>query len=292
VGRCGWPGWNGTWTRWRAWRGLSLPAECRSSSRRTAAKSSSGRLTSASLENLATGMHPLAKATALRVAVKIPRFDVLEAFDHLRRLDDLARLIDSPPLADRAALLDAPVMVGDVEFYRLSYAASELIGERFSVFQGRVYDMAVAWASAHARDPDAIRTMFGLPAAGARREILDWARGIRASYAAVIEAVRELVGTGDPADEKAPEIGFGSIVSVLISEYGQDAEYWIFAPIEEINQRLVDRAIRNDIERREIAAASKQAVAPDPDSYSARAQIRFNKAAQEFEAWALKRWPA
>jgi hypothetical protein len=237
-------------------------------------------------------MHPLARVAVDRVRRRVgDRFDFYASFDWLRKLDDLARLIDSPPAADRAAALDAPVVVAGVAFHRLSFAAGELIGERFSLFRGREYDMAVAWASAHARDPAAIRRMYGLHAAEAAREVRRWARRVRASYEAVVTAVRNLVGT-DIADTPAADVGFGSIVSLLVAEYGQDAEYWTFAPVAEIEQRLIDRAIRSDHERREVARASKQAIAPDPDSYTARAQIRFNKAAQEFEAWALKAFAA
>lgn len=233
-------------------------------------------------------MHLLAQSVILRVRQAIgDRFDFVAAFDHIRKLDDLARAIDAPGLADRASILDAPVIVGGVAFYRLSFAAGELISDRFDVFSGRVYDMAVAWASAHARDVEATRRMFGLSEADAEAEVLRWARTVSASFRAVVETVNHLVApiaTEEPAKDSADGAGFGSIVALLVRECGHDATHWCFASTTDVVQALEGIARKHDVGR-------EPGQPPSPNSYAAKSQIRFNRAAKEFEVWAKEKWP-
>ena len=233
-------------------------------------------------------MHPLAQVTVRRIADQHPRFDWYAAFDRIQTLDTLARQIEAPPPAEAAALLDAPVMLGGVAFYRFSAAALELSSTVFSDWDGRLFDLGIAWASAHARDPAAVRALMAADDRRARRTVLDWARGLSCSYDAVVAVLRSFSPKSDAETAKDDGADFGSVISALMQAYGQTAEYWTFCPIDEIKQRLADLATKAERERKAMAKEAKVAMAPEPDSWGFRAQVRFNKAARELERWAAQ----
>lgn len=242
-------------------------------------------------------MHLLVQALVERIQRKVgDRWDWARSFDRLVRLDELARAIESPPATDAAAELDAPVVVDGIRFSRLSYAAEELIRERWSLLDGADFTIAVLWTHAHARNLDALRGALGTALPYAVKMLRAWARTVHASLPAAALAVRGLRMTSTatdeeptPKDKEKDQTGptWGSVVSLLIERYGGTADYWTFtASVEEVSQRLIDLSIRSEAERREMAKSSRVAIAPDPDSYTARATRRYNAAATAFEKWA------
>jgi hypothetical protein len=88
---------------------------------------------------------------------------------------------------------------------------------------------------------------------------------------------------GEKKDDRAPN--FGSVVSGLIAEYGQTPDYWLSCSIDILRQRIEDAAMRRDFEVRNAARSAGVPAPPNPDSWSTRAQMRYNDRAKAFLRW-------
>jgi len=113
-------------------------------------------------------MHPLAARTVRLALAGGAKLDLVEHFDDLAALDAVAQSTDTLSASDTVDLLDRPVVVGDAQgrsgkaavLWPLSYAAHAWIQDSAQPwFGGDVLfaDLAVAWAMAHARDPQVFR---------------------------------------------------------------------------------------------------------------------------------------
>jgi len=238
-------------------------------------------------------LHILARRVIKRVVASGAVIDLVDHFGDILMLDRLAREIARPPIADHLDLLDAPLVIDDVELKRLSWAAREWLATDAWAWwrdDAAMLDLAYAWAMAHARDKAALQSVR-ISHRKARAVISQWARGTSANYDAVMAACRYLspkpatssvVKPGD-RDGDADEIG--SVLLTLVTETERPLDFWIFEAPSEMVEAALARIRENYIadKNRMIRALGKD-VPPDPYSWHMRATKRFSDAARAFEA--------
>lgn len=236
-------------------------------------------------------LHILARRVVERVRAAGATVDPVEHFGEIAELDRLARAIDAPPIATELDLLDAPIVVDDVELRRLSWAAREwLATDAYDWWRNDAgqLDLAYAWAMAHARDKAALqRVRQGERAA--RAELSRWARGTTANYDAIMAACRYLSpkSTGEKANSQRDtddRSHIGPVLLTLLTETHHPLDYWIFEAPAELVEATLARIRENTLaDTQRMARMLKKDIAPSPHSWHIKATARFNAAARAFE---------
>lgn len=241
---------------------------------------------------MASGLHILASRVVKSVIDAGGQIDPVEHYADIAELDRLARAISSPPIAEALDLLDAPIVIDDVELRRLSWAAREwLATDAWSWWKddpGQL-DLAYAWAMAHARDKAALQVARASERK-ARAEILRWARGTSANYDAIMAACRHLSprSAGEKvAAERNPNdrSHIGPVLLALLTETPHPLDFWIFEAPSELVEATLTRIRENAIaDSQRMARMLKRDIPPDPGAWNVRATKRFSDTCRAFKA--------
>lgn len=248
-------------------------------------------------------MHPLAARTVRLALAGGAKLDLVEHFDDLAALDVAARETDALSAVDTADLLDRPVVVGDSQarsgkpaiLYPLSYAAHAWVQDSAQAWFGAdalFADLSVAWAMAHARDPQIFRET-GADRKTARRAIAKWACdlacGMEALLATTVALLRKRRHTADAVKEDAgdgvPLAQCGALrmaLARLEQEFGGTDDEWLFGPRERLDACLA--LLRRQDAAAQVAEcrAGGKTIARDPDSPEVAAFRRWHAASEAF----------
>ena len=232
-----------------------------------------------------SALHELTTKAIRRAQAQGAVIDAVEDWDAIAALDRLARSATEVSPEDRLLFLDLPAVVGDVALYRLSWGASDwLTSLAMSWWELNPFllNMAVVWAHAHARDPEAFRRCAR--EAAAAREIMTWCAACPEPVFVLLEACDSLIhkrSSDDGAKSSAAPVSNGPVLDHLMDEYKQPVDYFIW----DLSEEALDKLIRSNTakhERQDNAARILGDKAPDPNSRMARDTIRFQRAARAF----------
>jgi len=234
-------------------------------------------------------MHPLAARTVRQALAAGACIDPVEHFDDLHALEQAAA--DEQAVA-RRDILDVPVIVGRIDsrsgraayLWSPSYAAMEWIDNQARLwFEEPFLSLAICWALAYARDPEALRAAADPRAA--RRAVHLWAGDLAAPLKDLFDAASAMLAaihTPGPAEPIAGgrRCPIGRILGRLVQEFGQPEDYWLFGPIRRMDDAL--DLLRRQDEAASRAASGRGAAAADPDSPDVQAFVRWRRAADAF----------
>jgi len=236
-----------------------------------------------------TKLHPALRAKLSRLSLAL---DAIEDYDDLQHLNELAYDVSSPPQGmGVAALLDVPIMAGTVRLYRLTVGSHLWLRDVVSNWFADgswLGSMALAFALAHAREPD---SLFGLQTKGeAKRVIKRWARRCGATYDELFSATMEAIGV-DPLTAMAAEnpnaseddeddpADYGAMIMLLVLHFGKDKDYWLWeATPEEIAEALRQYTAKQSEERQIAAMKAGAKLPPDTNDPHVQASERYRKA--------------
>lgn len=248
-------------------------------------------------------MHPLAAHTVRQAIRGGAKFDALDHYDALAALDAAARASDSLPLWHDTDLLDCPEVVGreptrrsrPAVLYPPTYAALIWIEDHVSDFFGDatlLANLAVAWALAHGRDPEALRE--AATPRTARRLVKTWAGGLNCGLRPLVAATKRLLETlsaddgqqeENPAKRDAKHVERSAsrmMLARLVLEFHQPEEYWLFGSRDRLSAAIELLRRKDRDERAALARAEGKAAARDPDDPETLAFVAWRKASDEF----------
>jgi hypothetical protein len=236
-------------------------------------------------------MNKALKSALLELKREGISLDPIEDLDHILTLHALAERITNPPPVPGDRAVDEPVLaIGDAVLRPLSIGARRWLTERAARWfpgDSALQDLAYAFAMAH--PPETLWAIEGR--CTCFMALWDWERGLGCSLKALRAALADFLGTlstedgrkpgpGDyraavglldgwrplPVDYKAGcmaalaslEIeaerdtgGYGPLIELLVREYGQTPEHWLWrVPERDINMLLEARSERIDREER------------------------------------------
>ena len=229
--------------------------------------------------------------------------DPIADLDHIQKIIALAGLVKNPP-GQSAAVLDPVRVVGNLTLHRLTMGAKEcLAGPVRAWFSGQTYwqNVALAFLMVHGKDPQRIWQVFAT-ADTCAKSLKDWIRNVGCTYRALVTAMDEFMASEvnqdledllrtKPEDDQPEDLAdealemvrqrelakrMGWLFEVLVNQYGHTCHFWAWEAADVEIQMLLDQYLgRKEREDRQQAAASMQAVAPNPNSPHIRALKAF-----------------
>ena len=210
--------------------------------------------------------------------------DPVEDYPAITELDRLARAATEPPIQDKLVFCDLPVCVGDVQLYRLSWAAMDWIAYCASDWfedDSVMYDKALAWAHAHARQPDVFRACPDKRSA--EKAIKRWSWSFWAPWIQVMAAVDQLLdelpkNKSSKTESKTTTAGF---LDVLIETHGGTIDYWMW-DVSVPAMLALTAAIHHRNESDDDSRRMGSGKAPDPMNARVRKIMKFQRLARDF----------
>lgn len=237
-----------------------------------------------------TEMHPSAARVVDLIASAGKVIDWVGDFQLLADLDRLAREQDAPPSSEHAALLDTPMTVGRVTLHRLSLGAVHWYQHIAKVWWGDDKDMlnmALVWAHAHSRDPDAIEKM-SINQRGAKWALKAWALTRGVPWEAMMAAVDALLPPrsqkvdGQESDGQANTM---SLVARLVSQTGLPETYWLYGcSNEHVVAAIREVAEKSHRDQARMAALLGVRLSDAEESWAVQSFIRFRHASRKLLA--------
>lgn len=255
-----------------------------------------------------------------KLAADALTIDALEDFDELTEINRLAEQVNNPAAKAQARkLLSPPAKVGNVTLYPITLGAymwhEEVIKAHFSEDPVMMV-MATGYMLSIARSPRILNDLCDK--ADVTRAVKRWGRSCGATFDELSGAIEKLCGDAPDDDRdvliskiekiideplegydvafesvvsaveeyrQAAQIDYGPLFSMLISEYNQPLEYWMWeAPISSIDlcaQAYMEQ-IRNEIKKQDAATGNQSA--PNVNDPNVIATHNFMKAARVFVA--------
>lgn len=230
-------------------------------------------------------LHPSAQGVLSRVLAAKEEFDWFAEFGAVAELDRLARAMDGRQGRELAEHLDTPIRVGNVTFYRLSWAAADWYDDCALAWwrdQPFLLAKALGWAHAHARDPQAIREASA-SRTRAKVIVLYWAAGVAAPFMAVDAAVRALLPqtAARTGDRKS---GDGrSLLAYLTTRTGLPQEHWLYkVSFDHVCDCLRELSESSLDDQAQVAAMLGKKIESAAESYYGIAWLAFREAAKVF----------
>lgn len=169
-------------------------------------------------------------------------------------LYEAGKRVVAPSFYDELYLLDMPCQCGNATLWPLSLGAKlwlENYARRW--FRGRHEQTAIAFAMAHAREPQALQRLKNF--ARAQFAVLKWAAAVSATPAEINRAVAkclriddtELVSVRGPErveDERSTATDYGDCIALLCHYYGETPAHWLWSVSEEECAALIGRIAR------------------------------------------------
>jgi len=248
-------------------------------------------------------LHQLTRLAVRRAIERGAALDVIGHHEAIERLDQAARRTSEPAPCMDADALDRPVVVGSgpnpARLYSISLAAHLWMedADRQGWFSRDplLANLSVAWALAHARSPLAMRGIES--GRDARRAVQRWAASLTCGLDDLIEAARRIVapsGSGEPPATTPPEsgepaadappLGHGLVMMAcarLAREFGQPADFWLFAPYASVRAALAVIEAESDAADPGAGVRAGRA-ARDPRSPAVLAFVAWRKASDAF----------
>jgi len=210
--------------------------------------------------------------------------DPVEDWAAIAELDRLARAATETPAHDKLIFCDLPINVGDIQLYRLSWAAMDWIAFCASDWfgdDGAMYDKALAWAHAHSRKPDIFRACPDKRSA--QKAIIRWTWSFWAPWVSVMAAVDQLLE--ELPRKKADQTGSGTttagFLDVLIETHGGTIDYWMW-DVSVPAMLSLTAAIQNRNDGNEGNRRTASGKAPDPESSIVKKTVELQRAARKF----------
>lgn len=231
-----------------------------------------------------TALHELTIKAIRRAQSQGGIVDPVEDYAAIANLDKLARASTELPIHDKIIFCDLPVCVGDVRLYRLSWAAMDWISYCASEWfcdDSVLYDKALAWAHAHARQPDVFRDCSDKQSA--TKAIKRWTWSFSAPWICVLDAVDQLLAelpnknTGKTESKSTT----ASFLDVLIETHGGTIDYWMW-DVSVSAMLALTEAIQHRNDENECAQITGSGKAPDPNSFMVKKTMEFQRKAREF----------
>lgn len=165
-------------------------------------------------------------------------------FADLYRLHELGEAMSHPgSAADEAHLLDLPVQVEGVNFWRLGLGSIlwlNSLGQWFDE-DDPILTCAPFFAMAHARDRQRFADLNSEDAV--RSAINEWADALPVSVESLELVARELTPLESSIPSK-PGDGYGPVMSILLVEIGQDIDHWLWKASAETVEDVLDGLFR------------------------------------------------
>jgi len=204
--------------------------------------------------------------------------DVIADFEDISQLNSLAEKISSPHLMglDIVDLLDVGETVGGITLRQLSIGAhlwtEHVLPTLTSDIQ--LIHFAAFYAMGHARDPDHLRSI--VTGKQLKKLCKKWFCSCTATIQELVQASERLMAklaTEAAAEEDANETDYGAIVAMLVREYGQDADYWVWrSSLPYLKTCIKDYNAEQRAQAAREAAQLGNKLPPDPsDPYAAAA---------------------
>jgi len=231
--------------------------------------------------------------------------DPLNDLDDLIRLNELAYEVTNPDATcGIAALLNEPIILGNTKLYPMTLGAYLWIREKLLVWfdeRDEIADLGIAYALAHAHDPEALT---GIPnAAKARRRIMRWSRASTAPAAELAKAlmtltkadqvadhVEDAAQKDEDADEGLSSADCGPVIALLCREYeNASPDYWIWeASFDWMNTCLLGYQAKRREEKQDLVQVHGGKTGIDTTDPVIQASERLRQACNKFRKRKLK----
>lgn len=236
-------------------------------------------------------LHERAQITARKALAAAPKGTdvaqwVFENWEDLIKLDSVAR--DQVDPSRRIDMLDAPISVGGLRFWRLSPAAMEVaFGSVVDWFESdpQTCFYGILYCMAHSRDRAGLARLSS--PVRARRVLRMWTATLNSSPEALQVVMETLLPKPVSPDESTATTAdagdcLGRMTAILCREYGKDPDYWLYeCSMDRIDALLSEYAFCSEEELRTRAALAGVKTM-NFDGPEAAVATRFLRAARAF----------
>lgn len=222
-----------------------------------------------------------------------------EDLDDLIDLDRLAHAQSEPEPTVALDLLDIPLEVHGIRFWRLSWYAIQWYDNRALPWwrdNDGMLLIALAWAMAHARDPEPFDNMGSEKQAALIIKL--WARKLRGCVDQVALVVQTLQPTTSSlktlthkwaskskakrTDSIAAPYADSIVLARLKQEFGGTDADWLFCPYDRV-MGAFDLLAKQDEDMRKAEAKAKDAAIVTASKWAVESFVAFREAAKAFK---------
>ncbi len=165
--------------------------------------------------------------------------DAVEDFGDLMELHRLGSNMASPGgVENTAALLDLPIILDGIKFYRLTFGASLWLQTTMDMWPeaDMAHFGAVIFAMAHCREVDAFTKLTD--PARTRKAVIRWANKLQCGVPALEKIVHHLLPQTDT--QEGSDTAYGPVMSMLLCEVGLTPRHWLWEISADMQCEIVD----------------------------------------------------
>lgn len=173
-------------------------------------------------------------------------FHAIDDFGDLASLHILGERMTNPGSVEEIrVILDAPVTVGNIDLYRLTFESVlwlEMVEQTLE--DDMLSNIATVFAMAHCRNQNAFETLTDEKSIV--RAVTKWVKKVNVSIDSLEYAMMEMQpdhieGKNKKGKPKQTE-GFGPVMTLLCCELGQSPRFWLTRPVDLLDSILYDLA--------------------------------------------------
>jgi hypothetical protein len=208
-------------------------------------------------------------------------FDPVDDFEDILELHTLAEAVTNPTLTeDELSIITPHAYAGSLKICKPTIGAIHwynTYAAKWFADDVEASTLSLAYAIALGRHPD---KMMELGDKGkARKAVFAWSAGLDCTYDELAAALATLSSESPEEREDDDARSYGPIISLLVSEYGQTPDYWLWETSYDVCEALIkDYKVRKDAEAQAAGGASGSGHAMDPHLESVRANGLLMKA--------------